>query len=103
MNFRLNRSGKEVTLLTILQFRGTIDIHKRFGSTGGTISPLNAEGNERVVLVRIDLVSLVTASSDTFGGNSSISSLLLFRLGCCLRNFCHLRMLRSILIFDFGI
>ena len=72
----------------------------RFGTTGGTVSSLNAGGNERVVLVRIDLVSLVTASSDTFGGNSSISSLLLFRLGCYLRNFCHLRMLQSNLKFE---
>ena len=84
MNFRLNKSGKEVILLTILQFRGMVDMHIELGFTGGIVSPLNAEGNESVVLVRTDLVSLVIASKDTvFWGNSSISSLLLFRIGCC--------------------
>ena len=87
MNFKINKSGKEVILVTILQFRGIIDMRIKFGSTGGTVSPLNAEGNKRVVLVRIDFVSLVMVYSDTFGGNSSISSLLLFKLGAVSKIF----------------
>ena len=101
MNFRLNKSGKEVILLTILQFRGIIDIHIEFGSTGGFVTPLNAEGNERVVFVRTDFVSLIMASRDTFGGNFSISSLLLFRLGCCFKNVYHFCIFLSIPIRDF--
>ena len=79
-------------------------MHIKFGSTGGIVSPLNAEGNERVVFVRTDFVSLVMASKDTlFGGNSSISSLLLFRLGCCCKNFCHFLIFLSISVLGFKI
>ena len=88
INFRLNKSGNEVILLTILQFRRIIDIHFELGSTGGNVSPLNARGNKRVVFVRTDFVSSVIASKDkVFCVNSPIPSLLLFRLGCCCMNF----------------
>ena len=38
-------------LLTILYPRDTIDIHTVFGSTGGIVSPLNVDGNDKIVFV----------------------------------------------------
>ena len=73
-------------------------MHTNFESTGGIVSPLNADGNDGTVFVRTDFVSFVIASKFKFGGNSSISSLLLSKLGCCFKNFCHFFILLSISI-----
>ena len=42
-------------LLTILYTRVTIDMNRVFGSTGGIVSPLNAEGKDKVVFVLYDI------------------------------------------------
>ena len=36
-------------------------MHTEFGFNGGIVSPLNADGNHKVVFVRTDFVSLVIA------------------------------------------
>ena len=60
-------------------------MHTGFGSTGGIVSPLNADGTDRVVFLRTDFGSFVIASKFKLGGNSSISSLLLSKLGGCFK------------------
>ena len=81
INHNLINSVREVILLTILHPSGTIDKQRLLSSTGGFISPLNAEGNDNVVILFIDLVSLKNASMFESVGNSSTSSPLLIKLG----------------------
>ena len=69
-----------------------MDITKLLGSTDGIVSPAYTEGNASTVLVLIYLDSFVSASNlDVVDmGISSISSLLLCKLGCRFKSYCSL-------------
>ena len=50
---KLSNSGRDVNLLKILHPRGTIDMQRLYGSTGEIDYPLNAEGNDKKIIVLV--------------------------------------------------